>query len=467
MRSNFNDDLAPNTITKKFWSSFRSASKPSRIPEKMFLDGVIRNNPEDIANLFNQYFFAQFSEESSYEIDIEFNNDPFFDFTFNETSIYNLLKQTNPNKSQGPDNIGGYLLKNCTHSISSPLVIIFNISLRTGSIPNEWKTANIVPIHKKGDKNCIKNYRPISFTSIVSKIFERQIRDEILSHCRHLIHDTQHGFLPHKSCTTQLLPFSHDISLGLNSSDLIDIVYFDFQKVFDTANHDIILQELKLQFGINDMMLKLIKNYLKDRTQRVLVNGKLSTPLKIKSGVPQGSILGPLLFILFINDMQTKISEKTQIALYADDTKIWRRIKSPADHSILQSDINALCEWARTNKMKFHPDKCKILSVNNFHKNSLQELPFCYFPYELDNVILDYTDEENDLGILTTTKFSFKAHQTFILNKAVTQFNILRRTYHFVKNSKKTSNLVFNISEEPIQPLFRNLVPQRTVCNPL
>ena len=111
MRSNFNDDLAPNTITKKFWSSFRSASKSSRIPEKILLDGVIRNDSEDIANLFNQHFFAQFSEESSYEIDIDFSNDPFLDFTFNETSIFNLLKQTNPNKSQGPDNIGGYLLK--------------------------------------------------------------------------------------------------------------------------------------------------------------------------------------------------------------------------------------------------------------------------------------------------------------------------------------------------------------------
>ena len=109
-------------------------------------------------------------------------------------------------------------------------------------------------------------------------IFERQIRDEILSHCRHLIHDTQHGFLPHKSCTTQLLPFSHDISLELNSSDLIDVVYFDFQKAFDTVNHDIILQKLKLQYGINGMMLKLIKNYLKDRTQRVLVNGNSPPP---------------------------------------------------------------------------------------------------------------------------------------------------------------------------------------------
>ena len=189
---------------------------------------------------------------------------------------------------------------------------------------------------------------------------------------------------------------SHMILLFLlSSSELINIVNFDFQKAFNTVNHNMTLQKLKLQFRMNGMMLKLIKNYLKDRTQRLLVSRKLSALLKVKSGVPQGSILGPL---LFINGMQTKISEHKQIALYADDTNLWRRIKSHADHFILHSDINALCEWVTINEMEFHPDKCKILLVNNFHKNSLQELPFYYFPYELDNVILDYTDEEKDLG---------------------------------------------------------------------
>ena len=445
IRSNFDDDIAPKAITKKFWSSVKSSSKCSRIPDKMYLENTDRKDPIEIANLFNQHFYNQFSECSSYDIDIDFSHGPFMDLSFDVTTIYDILKQINPNKSQGPDNISGRVLKNCAMSISYPLTILCNICFRTGSLPDEWKTANVVPVHKKGDKNCVENYRPISLTSIVSKIFERCIRDEIYTHCRDRIHDTQHGFLPYKSCSTQLLPFSHDILLGLNSCELIDIVYFDFAKAFDSVNHDIILYKLKNQFGIDGLMLKIIKEYLKGRNQRLVINGTLSSPLAVKSGVPQGSILGPLLFVLFINDMQTKMSEKTKIALYADDTKIWRRIRTPEDHHILQSNINALNEWASLNKMKLHPEKCKILSVNNFYRNLFRELPFYFFPYQLHNTILDYTPEEKDLGVLVTSKFSFKSHQTFILNKAVTQFDILRRTCHFVNDTRKRRTLYISL----------------------
>ena len=164
----------------------------------------------------------------------------------------------------GPDNLSGQVLKSCAQSIALPLQLIFNLSFKTGSIPSEWKLAHIVPIHKKDDKNDIENYRPISLTCIVSKVFEKCVRDELLIQCQHLIHDTQHGFLPLKSCTIQLIPFSHDISLGLNSNNLIDVIYFDFSKAFDSVNHDIILQKLKTEYKIDGLMLKFINP---DRTK--------------------------------------------------------------------------------------------------------------------------------------------------------------------------------------------------------
>ena len=278
-------------------------------------------------------------------------------------------------------------------------------------------------MHKKGEKNAIENYRPISLTCIVSKVFEKCIRDELFSHCKELIFDSQHGFLPNKSCVTQLLPFSHDVCLGLNFGGLIDVVYFDFAKAFDSVNHDIILHKLKNQFGLDGLMLKFVKEYLRGRKQRVLVNGKFSSTLDVKSGVPQGSILGPLLFVLFINDIHTQVSENTRITLYADDTKMWRHIVTPHDHEILQRDIDALNNWVILIKMKFHPEKCKILSINNFNYNLLQELPFYLYPYELDSTVLllDYTNEEKDLGVLTTTKFTCKAHQDYVIKKATAQ----------------------------------------------
>ena len=138
---------------------------------------------------------------------IDFSDDKFFDFAIRTDSVYQLLSSLNPNKSKDPDNISGTVLESCARSVSFPLQLIFNLSFKTGSIPSEWKHAHIVPIHKKDDKNNIENYRPISLTCIISKVFEKCVHDELLIHCQHLLHDTQHGFLPLKSCTTQLIHF--------------------------------------------------------------------------------------------------------------------------------------------------------------------------------------------------------------------------------------------------------------------
>ena len=178
----------------------------------MFLGNCYMKTVKEIADLFNQHFYNQFSDESKYDISIDFSDDKFFDFAIRTDSVYQLLFSLNPNKSKGPDSISGQVIKSCARSISFPLQLIFNLSFKTGSIPSEWKHAHIVPIHKKDNKNNIENYRPISLTCIISKVFEKCVRDELLIYCQHLLHDTQHGFLPLKSCTTQHIPFSHDIN---------------------------------------------------------------------------------------------------------------------------------------------------------------------------------------------------------------------------------------------------------------
>ena len=172
-----------------------------------------------------------------------------------------------------------------------------------------------------------------------------------MSICEHKINQNQHGFLPAKSCTTQMIPFCDSLAITINDLSTTDVIYFDFAKAFDSVNHDIILHKLKYDFHIDGMLLKFLVNYLKDRKQSVVIGGSNSDTIPVTSGVPQGSILGPLLFVLFINDLSDKISQGTNIALYADDTKIWRRIDSHNDQSILQGDINSLSEWANLNKM--------------------------------------------------------------------------------------------------------------------
>ena len=283
---------------------------------------------------------------------------------------------------------------------------LFKIAYNSGQIPPDWKLAHVVPVHKKGSKSSVENYRPISLTSLVMKVFEKIVRDELLAKCQQKLNQNQHGFLPEKSCTTQMLSYVDSLSVSLNDNIRTDVVYFDFAKAFDSVNHDIILNKLKYEFEIDGTLLKFIMNYLKDRKQCVVIGGAQSDVKNVRSGVPQGSILGPLFFVLFINDMSECVSNGTHIVLYADDTKIWRKIECWNDHEILQHDIDALHGWAERNLMKFHPDKCKVLSVfNKAVENSIWSifLPFQIFRYTLNGVDLEFVTSEKDLGVYVTS----------------------------------------------------------------
>ena len=201
MRTKMRDNLYSSTednnlISKKFWGYVKSTSNTHRIPEIMSLDATVSSDSKTKANLFNQYFFQQFSEASNYDIDINFDNDSDFDIDYSPDRIENLLKNVNTNKAGGPDRIPGIVLKRCSRVLAEPLSIIFKVIYNTGIVPSEWKLANVVPIFKKGNKKDIKNYRPISLTSIIAKIMERIIHEEILLKTIDKIDKRQHGFQP-------------------------------------------------------------------------------------------------------------------------------------------------------------------------------------------------------------------------------------------------------------------------------
>ena len=433
----FEDDEDSGLITKKFWGYVKATANNTRIPELVHFDESHKSNPLDQAELFNTFFYRQFSEASEYNINVDLNDPESFKIDFSKTCIQNMLKSINPNKAMGPDKIHGRVLKSCSMSISKPLSILFKKTYYGGIIPDDWKSALVVPVHKKGSKANVENYRPISLTCIVMKVMERIVRDELMMKCGHLVDPRQHGFLKDKSCTTQLVDFCDSLALSLNSNIRSDVIYFDFAKAFDSVNHDLILKKLQSFFGINGPLLRFLCEYLKGRKQTVVINGVNSSALPVLSGVPQGSILGPTLFVLFLNDIVQGLNTGTNITMYADDTKIWRQMLHHNDHLTLQKDINFLLDWSLRNKMRFHPSKCKVLMVSRFNPPLIDVLPFVQFFYTMGNNVLDYVSSEKDLGITMNRTLNFTEHANCLYSKANQRFGLLKRTCHFVKNSSK------------------------------
>ena len=225
MKDNFMDDEDSNLITKKFWSYVKSNSNSHRIPELVHHNNIYRSEPLQQADLFNNYFYSQFSEESSYDINIEHSRyDGVPEIDFNSRRIEKIFSKLNVNKAVGPDGIHGRVLKNCATVLSYPVSILFKLSFYTSTIPLDWKMAHVVPIHKKGCKSDVENYRPISLTSLVMKSLERIIRDELMFRCNAFIDGHQHGFMPGKSCCTQLVGFCDSLALSLNRNIRSDVL---------------------------------------------------------------------------------------------------------------------------------------------------------------------------------------------------------------------------------------------------
>lgn len=411
---------------KLFWNYHKAA-----LHHRSALNPVILHNnetattPKQKAELFNSYFCSVFRPLKALPIT---DDSPLLlspveqlsDITVSEEEVAHHLAHLDPTKATGPDGIPARVLRECSYAIAPSLCSLFNHSLHTGTVPSEWKSADVSPIHKKDKKELAINYRPISLLSIISKVLERCVCNRFYEHVRDSINEAQHGFLHGRSCATQLLSTLHRIGQLLDKNTQTDILFLDFAKAFDSVDHVILLRKLK-DYGIAGNLYRWFSDYLHNRTQRVVVEGAASSWSPVTSGVPQGSILGPMLFLLFINDLPDVIPESTSTGLYADDTKLYREISTPEDCSQLQEALSCADVWSKDNNINFNPSKCKILTF------SRRKTPFL-FEYYLGSSELKRVNDEVDLGITVTSNLSWTTHINKIKVKANRLLGLLRRT---------------------------------------
>ena len=326
-----------------------------------------------------------------------------------ECEIISLIRNLNPNKAMGSDGISAHMLQICDLSIVLPLKLIFQNILESSIYPELWKRANVTPIHKKNDKQLVGNYRPISLLPICSKIFEKLVFNCLYSYLdnNNLITKHQSGFRPGDSTTNQLLYLVNEIHEAFENPKSLEVraVFLDISKAFDKVWHDGIIFKLQ-QNGVSGKLLMLFKNYLLDRKQRIIINGESSEYFPIESGVPQGSVLGPLLFLIYINDLETDI--KSNIRFFADDTMLFSIVFDPVTSAIsLNNDLSSIQKWAHQWKMEFNPDPTKQATEVLF---SVKKSKPVHPPLWFNGQPVRRMDDQKHLGLILDSKLTFTKH---------------------------------------------------------
>ena len=363
------------------------------------------------------------------------------DITFTVEDIKKAIDDIPTFSAPGPDKIPAILLKKCKDELAHPLYMLWRLSLDTGNIPEILKTQGIIPIYKKGDKSDAANYRPVSLTSHIIKLFGRVVRSNIVKFIEEqiLLADEQHGFRPSRSTVTQLLVHIDNILDILETAENADVIYLDFAKAFDKVDHKLLLKKIR-NLGIGGRLLNWIENFLTNRKQHVIVDGEISQTAPVTSGVPQGTVLGPVLFIIFIDDL-TKAIEYSNLNIFADDSKLTLKIKSDNDHINLQKDLHSSIIWALLNNMALNTDKFQLLQhgPNNHLKR----------PYEItNNQSLSNSESVKDLGLRVSADLDWEEQFT-----------------NMVKEGKKFTGWILRCfqsrSPEIILPLFKMFVIPR------
>lgn len=320
----------------------------------MYLSDNSAVGGQEICNMFSEHFNSIYQNSSVNNVDVDREALSYAVATSSSASVlcrigieeYEILKaltRLDGNKGAGPDSLPSIVLKQCAPQLARPLYIIFNKSLSTGVFPLVWKVAHITPIHKKGDLSRVENYRPVSILSGFGKLLESLVVKRIYWHLSPYLNINQHGFRPQKSTSTNLIGYVTDILEVLDKGGETHAIYMDFSKAFDLVDHDLLLAKLH-GLGIHGTLLRWFESYLRNRSQLVVAKGFKSSKTSVPSGVPQGSHMGPILFVGFIDKLPSLV--KSKVKLFADDLKLYKQIKSHKDVEDLQADIDCVSRWS-------------------------------------------------------------------------------------------------------------------------
>ena len=418
--------------SKKFYSYIKLKRTENIGIPVLQKDGAYKITDSDKAEALNLQFKSAFVEENPHDSP-NLGPSPYpaiGGITFTKNGIVKLLRSIKPGKAGGPDNLPAHVLKELAYSIADVITFIFQQSYDQGKLPRDWLQARVTALYKKGDKMNPANYRPVSLTCLLCKTMEHVMFSHIASHLERysILTPKQHGFRSGYSCSTQLVTAIHDWAETLNRKGQTDVALLDFSKAFDRVPHSRLATKLEY-YGIQGNVLQWIKAFLCDRKQTVVVNGSSSRSCEVSSGVPQGTVMGPLLFLIFINDITKDLH--SELRLFADDSTLYREIRCKDDHSKLQQDLTTLEKWADKWKMDFNVSKCAIMTI------TLKKAP-SIFNYKMKDQIVPRTDAHDYLGVTINSKLSWDSHCKRISAKAMKTLGMLRRNLHCCKKEVKS-----------------------------
>lgn len=436
-RSTFYDQTLPSFLKEspeKFW---RFLSNSKHTVDQLRIDGTVTNNLQNIANALNKCFQTSFTERDLHSSEDTipaafFGPSRMDDITISQEGIFSLLLKINVRKSSGADNIPTAFLQRYSELVSEYLYVLFNASLHQCMLPSDWLTAKVVPVFKSGDKLDPANYRPISLISTCCKIFEHIVASHIIQHLesKNFFVQYQHGFRKNVSTITQLVSVIHDFTSAVDNHLQIDAVFLDLSKAFDRVPHKLLIDKLK-EIGLPDRMVYWIEAYLLNRTQFVQCTSVRSNHISVMSGVPQGSVLGPLLFLIFINDIAAGIDDTVTVKLFADDCVVYSVINDISSQMVLNESICKLSDWCDRRKMRINFTKTVCMTITT----KRNPLPYVY---KIGEQIIQNVSSTKYLGLTISNNLKWDAHIDNICAKAFRKLCFLRRK---LRTSSKKAKL--------------------------